>query len=199
MASTCRAELDCARARRPLAQAVGDVVGDIEMREQRVVLEHHVDRPAVGRHADHGSSPPIRTSPDVGCSKPAIIRREVVLPQPEGPRKVKNEPGGICRSTASTAATAPKRFDTATNSMSGLADLSCKGGSDPVNRRVTLMRGKPCRRRAGLRPRAGGRGRPQVLAPGTSWRRAGGSPTLRPRRPPDRRRQAGGTATGADR
>ena len=34
-----------------LAQAIGNVVGDRQMRKQRVVLEHHVDRPAVGRDA----------------------------------------------------------------------------------------------------------------------------------------------------
>ena len=33
-----------------LAQAEADIARDIEMREQRVVLEHHVDRPAVRRH-----------------------------------------------------------------------------------------------------------------------------------------------------
>ena len=38
---------------RALPEPVGDVGGDIEMREQRVVLEHHVHRPAIGRHAHH--------------------------------------------------------------------------------------------------------------------------------------------------
>ena len=33
-----------------------------------------------------------RISPDVGRSNPAIILRVVVLPQPEGPRKVTNSP-----------------------------------------------------------------------------------------------------------
>ena len=32
-------------------------------------------------------SPPIRISPSVGSSCPAIMRRIVVLPQPDGPRK----------------------------------------------------------------------------------------------------------------
>ena len=31
--------------------------------------------------------------PAVGCSKPAISRRQVVLPEPEGPSMAKNSPG----------------------------------------------------------------------------------------------------------
>src|ERR1700758_299104 len=48
--------------------------------------------------------------PLVGCSKPAIMRSVVVLPQPEGPSSVKNSPGGISISIASTATTSSKRF-----------------------------------------------------------------------------------------
>jgi hypothetical protein len=31
--------------------------------------------------------------PEVGCSKPAIRRRQVVLPEPDGPSIAKNSPG----------------------------------------------------------------------------------------------------------
>jgi hypothetical protein len=34
-------------------------------------------------------------TPRVGLSKPAIMRSTVVLPQPEGPRKVMNSPRSI--------------------------------------------------------------------------------------------------------
>ena len=54
------------------------------------------------------SRPPIRTAPWVGSMKPEIIRRMVVLPQPEGPRKEKNSPALIVTSTLSTARKAPK-------------------------------------------------------------------------------------------
>ena len=40
------------------------------------------------------SSPSSVTVPEVGSSKPAIIRSVVVLPQPEGPSSEKNSPGG---------------------------------------------------------------------------------------------------------
>ena len=56
--------------------------------------------------------PAMATSPWSGCSNPAISRSVVVLPQPDGPRKEWNEPRGISKDTASTAATSPNRFDT---------------------------------------------------------------------------------------
>jgi hypothetical protein len=43
------------------------------------------------------------TRPDVGSSSPATIRRVVVLPQPEGPSRAKNDPAGIVRFSSSIA------------------------------------------------------------------------------------------------
>src|SRR3954452_23306123 len=54
----------------------------------------------------------MRIRPALGCSKPAISRRQVVLPDPEGPSKAKNSPGAMSRSTPSTARTAPKWRET---------------------------------------------------------------------------------------
>jgi hypothetical protein len=39
----------------------------------------------------------------VGCSKPAIIRSVVVLPQPDGPSIEKNSPSAMSKSASSTA------------------------------------------------------------------------------------------------
>ncbi len=44
------------------------------------------------------SDPPIRIWPELGVSNPAIIRRIVVLPQPDGPRKETNSPESTARS-----------------------------------------------------------------------------------------------------
>src|SRR3990170_7007871 len=56
-------------------------------------------------------SPPSRTIvPAVGTSKPAIIRSVVVLPQPDGPRKLTNSPRSAARLKSSTATTGPKCF-----------------------------------------------------------------------------------------
>jgi hypothetical protein len=46
--------------------------------------------------------------PLVAVSKPAIIRRTVVLPEPDGPSIEKNSPLGISRSRFETAVTSPK-------------------------------------------------------------------------------------------
>src|SRR3712207_5968934 len=52
------------------------------------------------------SRPPITTRPESGRSRPATMRRIDDLPEPLGPRKVKNSPGAIS-SEKSLAATAP--------------------------------------------------------------------------------------------
>ena len=51
--------------------------------------------------------PPIRISPDVGRSSPAIARSVVVLPHPEGPSSVRCSPAPTVNVTPRTAATAP--------------------------------------------------------------------------------------------
>jgi hypothetical protein len=54
--------------------------------------------------------PPRKILPSEGASNPAIIRRHVVLPEPDGPRIEKNSPWPISRSTPSTAWTWPIFF-----------------------------------------------------------------------------------------
>src|SRR5690349_8621663 len=53
------------------------------------------------------TSRPITISPDVGFSRPAMIRRNVVLPQPDGPGSTKNSPSCTARQMPSTATTSP--------------------------------------------------------------------------------------------
>jgi hypothetical protein len=53
------------------------------------------------------SRSPIRTVPAVTVSSPAIIRRSVDLPQPEGPTSTTNSPAPTDSETSSTARTAP--------------------------------------------------------------------------------------------
>src|SRR4051812_9714692 len=48
------------------------------------------------------SRPSTRMRPEVGVSKPAIMRRTVVLPQPEGPSREMNSPRSNARSTSWT-------------------------------------------------------------------------------------------------
>src|SRR5258707_6382409 len=51
--------------------------------------------------------PAMKISPALGCSKPAIMRSSVVLPQPEGPSRTSNSPSRMDRSTPSTASWSP--------------------------------------------------------------------------------------------
>jgi hypothetical protein len=47
-------------------------------------------------------TPPIKSSPELISSRPAIIRSTVDLPQPDGPTSTTNSRSVICRSTART-------------------------------------------------------------------------------------------------
>ncbi len=74
-----------------------DVLRHGEMREQRVVLEHHADAALLGRHLHVPAARRRRSestiSPPCTGSKPAMHRRTVVLPQPEGPSRHPMRPG----------------------------------------------------------------------------------------------------------
>src|SRR5690242_204939 len=78
--------------------------------------------------------------PEVGVSSPATMRRVVVLPQPEGPSRAKNEPVGTSRSRSSTAVKAPKCFVSAridrpslVRSVAGASSVrSARGDISPV-------------------------------------------------------------------
>src|SRR5262245_30665145 len=50
---------------------------------------------------------PMVISPSVTSSRPAIMRRMVVLPQPDGPTSTMNSPSPISRDTSRTACTPP--------------------------------------------------------------------------------------------
>src|SRR5208282_2087960 len=67
--------------------------------------------------------PSMRISPELGVSKPAIMLRTVVLPQPLGPSRVKTSPRRIASSSSCTASTGPKLLLTRTSSTA-LAPLA---------------------------------------------------------------------------
>src|SRR6185437_3159492 len=52
-------------------------------------------------------SPPIKRSPLVCCSSPQMMRRYVVLPQPDGPSSTMNSPFGTSKLMPLTAGTSP--------------------------------------------------------------------------------------------
>src|SRR5215471_17543436 len=55
------------------------------------------------------SRPATWMRPESGNSKPAIMRNDVVLPQPEGPSREKNSPAAMSSVTPSTATTRPSK------------------------------------------------------------------------------------------
>ena len=60
----------------------------------------------------------MRMLPSVGSMKPETIRRMVVLPHPDGPRKLKNSPDFTVRLALCTAVNSPKRIVTESRSTS---------------------------------------------------------------------------------
>src|SRR5690606_23290273 len=57
---------------------------------------------------------PMRISPRVGSSSPAIIRIVVVLPQPEGPSSTRNSRSAMSSDRSATPMTSPQRFSSPT-------------------------------------------------------------------------------------
>src|SRR5919204_200311 len=73
------------------------------------------------------TSSPCRTMrPASGTSKPAIIRRLVVLPQPLGPSSEKNSPSAIESDTSCTAATRPNPLLTPSSAIATLRSCAIK-------------------------------------------------------------------------
>src|SRR4029078_715248 len=58
------------------------------------------------------SRPSIKMRPRSGCSSPATMRRIVDLPDPLGPRKVKNSPRSTDSESSSAACVEPNPFET---------------------------------------------------------------------------------------
>src|SRR5215212_6845078 len=63
------------------------------------------------------SWPPTWTRPLSGISKPAMMRRLVVLPQPDGPSSEKNSPALMSSVTPSTATTLPSKVLVTSSSL----------------------------------------------------------------------------------
>src|SRR6185312_905933 len=78
--------------------------------------------------------------PESGRSNPAIKRNNVVLPDPEGPTRVKNSPRLTTRSTPSTTTTCPKFFRTASSLSAGPFAASVMGDHAVLALRVAAVR-----------------------------------------------------------
>src|SRR5439155_16670263 len=119
------------------------------------------------------SSPFNTMRPASGMSKPAIIRNSVVLPQPEGPRRVKNSPALMPMLTLSTAVKSPKRRVTFWMSSSAIApdcskmrdaSLADRKGVAQVPRRAYGVGGARARHCCGADPGRARAGAPDLSA-----------------------------------
>ena len=90
----------------PDLQAEEDVLGHAQVREEGVGLEHHRDAACAGATPVTSQSS-MRMPPAGGVSSPAIIRRVVDLPQPEGPRRTTSLPEPVAKVARSTALAVP--------------------------------------------------------------------------------------------
>src|SRR5450432_234761 len=88
------------------------------------------------------SSGPRKISPEVGSSRPAIIRRVVVLPQPEGPSRQKNSPSWTAKLARFTARKSPKAFSRFSTRISAIALLLRKLRDDDEQRGAGEYRDK---------------------------------------------------------
>ena len=87
------------------------------------------------------SRPRSTIRPPVGSSKPPIIRRVVVLPQPDGPRSEKNSPAPISSDTSSTARTSRKCFARSTRRISATGAVGDDGHRSRSLRSASRGRG----------------------------------------------------------
>src|ERR1041385_7178282 len=83
--------------------------------------------------------PPINRSPLVCCSSPQMTRRNVVLPQPEGPSKTMNSPFGTSRLMPLTAETTPNCL---TIFLAETADMNPPANSTVPPSRAACSRGR---------------------------------------------------------
>src|SRR3954469_2259243 len=79
------------------------------------------------------TSPPIMISPSVISSSPAIIRKVVDLPQPDGPTSTTNSWSAISRSMPRTASTSSYFLTTLRNVTSAMSSTLCRAGGQAGN------------------------------------------------------------------
>src|SRR5438445_13788534 len=80
------------------------------------------------------SSLPRKICPELGSSRPAIMRKVVVLPQPEGPSRQKNSPSRTVKVESSTATKSAKALRKRSTRISAMVGLFRELGDDREQR-----------------------------------------------------------------
>ena len=134
-------------------EAEGDVLPHRHQREQREVLEDQRGRPPVRPDARSSARRRSRIVPVDGSRKPEIIRRIVVLPQPEGPRIEKNSPalideiGRAARRRSRRTASTRLASSTSLPRMAPARCSPCAGAAEAAAGRLAARRPSPTIRR----------------------------------------------------
>src|SRR6202795_1795266 len=100
------------------------------------------------------TSPPIMMSPPVMSSSPAIIRRVVDLPQPDGPTSTTNSWSAMSRSMPRTASPSSQRLITLRKVTSAMSSTLCRAGGQAGNV-IVHQEGVDDQRRGGAEEGAG--------------------------------------------
>src|SRR6202022_1208095 len=95
------ASLDLVPGNSRCLERKGDVLRHRQVRVEGIALEDHGDLARAGGQI---------IAPLVVFPRPAIIRSKVVLPQPLGPKRTRNSPSRVLKSTPSTAVWSWKTF-----------------------------------------------------------------------------------------
>ena len=103
-AASLHPPVDFRPGKMPELQPEGHVLIDRHVRVERVVLEDHGDVAVLGGRS-FTTWPLMEIVPSVGSSRPAIRRKVVVLPQPEGPTSTSSSWSSTTRQALSTART----------------------------------------------------------------------------------------------
>src|SRR3982751_6998641 len=77
---------------------------------------------------DRKSSPPKRTSPVSGCSRPASTRSSVVLPEPDGPSRARNSLSRACSDTFLSAGKRPNCLEIPRISSASVSSVFAAAG-----------------------------------------------------------------------
>src|SRR5688572_3139028 len=113
-------------------------------------------------------------SPEVGSSKPPIIRSVVFLPQPDGPSRLKNSPSRTSRLMWSTATASPKRLTTST-SLTSTSGTFVRAPASRVGRPGGTRQAAALLRAAGLIAQRSDAGPGEDMGDSTGVSRNGGS------------------------
>ena len=140
------------RAPRPHGQAIGDIVEHASCAETARSAGRRSRCAAPGSRAAPASSPSKASEPSLIGSSPAIRRRSVVLPEPEGPSSARSSPGATREIDANRERDGRRSSSRRRGSRSRAAQRRDPRASPRCQSRCSLSAARTRHSRADLRP-----------------------------------------------